>query len=315
MEKILDVKKITKNYKMKNQIITAVNSVSFSGMKGEILGILGPNGAGKTTIVKSIATLIDYDEGEILINNYNNKKYKKFVLEKMTAVLEGSRNVYWRLTPIENMIYFASLKGLSYKSIKNRIDYLLNLLELEKFAKDEVRKFSRGMQQKVAIACALITDPEICLLDEPTLGLDIETALSIRKFIKNYAKQYNKLILITSHDMKFIENVCDRVIVIKEGKVITNDSIENLKKYFSKLVYKVVIENMNEKIYDEILNLNICDNIRFEKNQNKIIYFFTLNNVMKLYQIIDIFRKYNIKILEFENQKNDFEDIFLSIIK
>lgn len=207
MESILKVENLVKTYKSKNKTVKAVDNISFEGARGEIFGILGPNGSGKTTTVKSIATIIYYDEGRILIDGLDNKKHSNIVKSKIGAVLEGARNIYWRLTPVENMIYFAGLKGFSTAEIKEDIDYFIETLELKDVRNKQVREFSKGMQQKVAVACAFITSPKIILLDEPTLGLDVETARQMQSWVKRIAKEKDVFILITSHDMKFVENV------------------------------------------------------------------------------------------------------------
>lgn len=313
METILKVQDLKKIYHLKKEKITAVNGISFEGHKGEILGILGPNGSGKTTTVKSIATIVDYDEGTIEINGYNNKKYRKKILQHIGAVLEGSRNIYWRLTPVENMIYFAGLKGIGKKEIKNRIEYFLETLDLKKVANDQVRKFSKGMKQKIAVACALISDPDIVLLDEPTLGLDVETTRIMQNWIKDYAQKTNKFILITSHDMKFIENTCDRVIIIKNGQIIKNGTINELKNFFSKKVYKIVISE--KPTTSEITKFETLDHFRYEENKESYSLFFTFKNPMKLYEVLDILKLNNHNIIELETMVNDFEDIFLDIIK
>lgn len=230
---------------------------------------MGPNGSGKTITVKSIATIIYFDSGNILVDGFDNKKDQNEVKKRIGAVLEGARNIYWRLTPVENMIYFAGLKGVSHKQIKSNIEYFLETLELKDVKDKQVREFSKGMQQKVAVACAFITDPKLILLDEPTLGLDLETARNMQKWIKKIAKEKNVLILVTSHDMKFIENVCDRVAIIKNGKIINIDTINNLKKFFMKKVYKIVLSDFLETEQKQMLEKSFVS--RYEKEKEDFV--------------------------------------------
>ncbi|NMC67736.1 MAG: ABC transporter ATP-binding protein, partial [Spirochaetales bacterium] len=157
MGPVVKVENLCKTYRGRNKQIKAVDNISFEGVSGEIFGILGPNGSGKTTTVKSIATIIDYDSGKIFVDGLDNKKHSNQVKQRIGAVLEGARNIYWRLTPVENMIYFAGLKGLSYKDIKTDIEYFLETLDLKEVKNKQVREFSKGMQQKVAVACAFIS--------------------------------------------------------------------------------------------------------------------------------------------------------------
>lgn len=313
MKKILEVNNLIKTYKNKNKLVKAVDNINFEAYEGEIFGILGPNGSGKTTTIKSIATIIDYDSGSILVEKFDNKKYPNEVKRKIGAVLEGARNIYWRLTPVENMIYFAGLKGISHKQIKNNIEYFLETLDLKDVKDKQVREFSKGMQQKVAVACAFITDPKVILLDEPTLGLDIETARNMQEWVKKIAKEKNVLILVTSHDMKFIENVCDRVAIIKNGKIINIDTVNNLKKYFMKKVYKIVLSNSLDDKQKEILKSSFVS--RYENEKDDFILYLTLDDDSYLYEVFSILsiKKQRIKSIDIEN--DDFEDVFLEILR
>ncbi|HPC39194.1 MAG TPA: ABC transporter ATP-binding protein [Exilispira sp.] len=311
-EPILKVENLCKTYRAKTKTIKAVNNISFEGNKGEIFGILGPNGSGKTTTVKSIATIIYYDSGTIIVDGYDNKKHQNLVKQRIGAVLEGSRNIYWRLTPEENMIYFAGLKGLSKKDVRSNIEYFLETLDLKDVRNKQVREFSKGMQQKVAVACAFITDPKIILLDEPTLGLDVETSRQMQVWIKKIAKEKDAFILITSHDMRFVENVCEKVAIIKDGKIIIKDTINNLKKFFIKKVYKIILSEDLDNIQKEKLKESYV--VRFEKDKDDFIIYLTIDDDSFLYDIFSILaiKKQIIKSIEIEN--DDFEDVFLEII-
>ncbi len=312
MESILKVENLVKTYKSKNKTVKAVDNISFDGARGEIFGILGPNGSGKTTTVKSIATIIYFDEGRILIDGLDNKKHSNLVKSEIGAVLEGARNIYWRLTPVENMIYFAGLKGLSTGEIKEDIDYFIETLDLKDVRNKQVREFSKGMQQKVAVACAFITNPKIILLDEPTLGLDVETARQMQSWIRKIAKEKDVFILITSHDMKFVENVCERVAIIKNGKLIMTDTISNLKRFFIKKVYKITLSEHLDMIQKEKLSNTF--HTRFQDEKDGFVLYLTLDNDSSLYDVFSILaiKKQMIKSIEIEN--DDFEDVFLEIL-
>src|SRR6266508_69921 len=153
----------------------------------EVAGLLGPNGAGKTTIIKMICGLILPSAGTIRLNRYDVARQRAAAVRQIGAVLEGSRNVYWPLSAWQNLLYFGRLKGLRAAEIKPRAERLLTDLDLWDRRDETVGSFSRGMQQTVAIAAALITDPPIILLDEPTLGLDVEAARTVREWIAHLA--------------------------------------------------------------------------------------------------------------------------------
>ncbi|KMQ50357.1 ABC transporter ATP-binding protein [Chitinispirillum alkaliphilum] len=320
MDRYLEVENLYKVYNknQKEKKITAVKGISFGGYSGEILGILGPNGSGKTSIIKSIATLIEFEKGSIEVLGTNIQKKRKQVLQNMGAVLEGARNVYWNLSPIENMIYFAGLKGLGKRDVNTRIERYLSFLDLEKVANKPLRQFSKGMQQKVAIACSLIADPKLVLLDEPTLGLDIETSRNMQEFIKAESKE-NKLFVITSHDMKFIEKTCSRVLVIREGEIIAGDSIENLKTYFKKSAFKITVENGLPPEF--FRDLSLISDFRKEtpkedeNGEDGVELYFLFDTPEVIYSIIDVLKQHSAILTSIDIVKDDFEDIFLRILK
>src|SRR5690625_312391 len=181
--------------------MTAVDDVSFKVNRGEILGLLGPNGAGKTTTIKMICGLIIPDSGSITVNKLDNQKHRLETLSNISAVLEGNRNLYWRLTVRENLEYFAGNRGQSRKEVTDAIDQLLEQFRLVDKEHELVNRLSRGMQQKLAIAVAMLADSDVILLDEPTLGLDIETGYEVRELLTEIAEKHNRTIIISTHDM------------------------------------------------------------------------------------------------------------------
>src|SRR5690625_2615711 len=183
MEPIVNVEHAKKTYKKRKgkSVVKAVDDVSFQVHKGEIVGLLGPNGAGKTTTIKMICGLLKMDEGKITVKGLDNDKHRLKALNHISAVLEGNRNLYWRLTVRENLEYFAGNRGASRKEVAVRIEELLADFNLKSKEKELVNRLSRGMQQKLAIAVALLAESDVILLDEPTLGLDVETGYEVRQ--------------------------------------------------------------------------------------------------------------------------------------
>lgn len=313
MSKLLDVRDLYKVYNPDKAAkrVVAVDHVSFSAEAGEIVGILGPNGSGKTSTIKSIASVIDFEGGSISLNGYDVRKQRRQVVARIGAVLEGARNIYWTLTPVENMVYFAALKGLSAKSVRPRIDQYLHLLDLEAEARKPVRTFSKGMQQKVAIACALIGDPAVVLLDEPTLGLDVETARTMQAFVREISHT-GKLVIITSHDMRFIEKTCDRVLVVKKGRIIAQDSIQGLNAFFRKKVYRLVLNPpLSAGLLAALESVGQC---RREELDGQQLLYYVLENERELYAIFDLLKQHDAALVSLDIQQDDFEDIFLSIV-
>ena len=202
--------------------LTAVEDVTLSIAAGTVFGLLGPNGAGKTTTIKMIAGLIEPTTGEIRLNGFDVARQRSHAVRQIGAVLEGSRNVYWPLSAWQNLLYFGRLKGLRGAQIKPRAQRLLTDLDLWDRRHDPVGSYSRGMQQKVAIAAALITDPPIILLDEPTLGLDVEAARTVRDRIAHLARDRHKTIVLTTHQLDVAQQLSHRIAVIRRGSIIAD---------------------------------------------------------------------------------------------
>lgn len=201
---------------------TAVRPTTLSVPWGEVIGLLGPNGAGKTTIIKMIGGLITPSTGTIALGGYDVARRRSHAVRQLGAVLEGSRNVYWPLSAWENLMYFGRLKGLRGSEIKPRAERLLTELGVWDRRDEAVGSFSRGMQQKVAVSAALITDPPIILLDEPTLGLDVEAARTFKDWIAHLAADEHKTIVLTTHQLDVAQELSDRIAVLKEGQIIAD---------------------------------------------------------------------------------------------
>ncbi len=307
MNEVIVVENLVKKYKD----LCAVDDISFSVRKGEILGFLGPNGAGKTTTIKSILSLIEYESGKIFVNGLEARKNKNKIMSDIGAVLEGSRNVYWHLSPDENINYFAGIMGIGTKMIKKEKEFLLKKLKLWDVRDKEVREFSKGMQQKTAIAAAIIHDPSILLLDEPTLGLDVETKSDIREWIFSMSKEQNKTVLITSHDMSFMESICDRILILKKGKLLTNHPMSELKEKFANKRYSITVKEIFTcPDRDSIKDIGEHD---ITTGQNNSVLTVSLKNSREIYNVFDILKKLNKEILDINIRENTLEDIFMNL--
>jgi ABC-2 type transport system ATP-binding protein len=213
---------LTKRYRRGNGLFTAVNDVTLSVPHGQVIGLLGPNGAGKTTTIKMACGLILPTAGTIALNGYDVGRQRSNAVRQIGAVLEGSRNVYWPLSAWQNLMYFGRLKGLRGHEIRPRAERLLADLGLWERRDETVGSYSRGMQQKVAIAAALITDPPILLLDEPTIGLDVEAARTVRDWIAHLAADEGKTVVLTTHQLAIVQELAGRIAVIRDGSVIAD---------------------------------------------------------------------------------------------
>lgn len=203
-----------------------VENISFSVDEGDVIGLIGPNGAGKTTIIKLILGLLKLTDGKVYINGYDIEKNFIKAIEKVGAIVE-TPDSYMYLSGYDNLRITAN----NYKNIsKTKIDEVAKTVGLENRIKDKVSTYSLGMRQRLGIAEAIINDPKLLILDEPTNGLDIEGIIEIRNLIKELTKT-GIAILISSHNLTEIENVCNRIIAIKKGEIVANDTLQNFKMF------------------------------------------------------------------------------------
>ncbi|MCX6811514.1 MAG: ATP-binding cassette domain-containing protein [Candidatus Berkelbacteria bacterium] len=223
-ENVIEVKNLTKNFGK----FCAVCEVNFSVKKGEILGLLGPNGAGKSTIIRILTTLTRPTKGRAKVANLDIEK-KSDEVRKHIGLVAEKIILYNHLTADENLQFFGHLNGLSSETIKERSDRWLKRLSMEEWRDHQSGTYSTGMKQRINIARALLTEPEILFLDEPTLGLDPQTTWLIRDFIRELNKKGTAMIL-TTHDMHEAEILSDRVAIVDHGKIVALDTVENLKK-------------------------------------------------------------------------------------
>ena len=218
----IELIRLRKTYGRGAKAMAAVKPTTLSVPWGQVIGLLGPNGAGKTTIIKMISGLITPTAGTVRLGGYDVARQRARAVQQIGAVLEGSRNVYWPLSAWETLMYFGQLKGLRAADIKPRAERLLTELGLWERRHETVGSFSRGMQQKVAVSAALITDPPIILLDEPTIGLDVEAARTFKDWITHLATDESKTIVLTTHRLEGAQELSDRIAVIKEGEIIAD---------------------------------------------------------------------------------------------
>jgi ABC-2 type transport system ATP-binding protein len=208
--------------------LVAVNGISFHVSQGEVFGLLGPNGAGKTTTIKMLCTLLIPTKGKAEVDGYDVVKEADKVRKRIGVVTE-KLVAYDRLTPLENLSIFGRLYGMDSRALKQRSEELLKLVELWDFRNSRVGNFSSGMRQRLNIVRALIHDPDIIFLDEPTIGLDPTTAHNIRELIKRLNNDSKKTILLTTHYMDEADRLSDRIGIIDYGKIVALDTPQNLK--------------------------------------------------------------------------------------
>lgn len=261
--KIIEVKNLNKKFKIKEKEkglkgslksivkpqykeVNAVNNISFEVEQGEILAFIGPNGAGKSTTIKMLTGILYPTDGEIKVMDMEPSKQRKQLSYKIGTVFGQKEQLWTHLTPYDNFKFFGAIYDIPDATIEERIQDLTTTFELEKFINTPVRNLSLGQRIRCEIVAALIHNPEILFLDEPTIGLDPVVKENIRKLIKKMNKELGTTIFLTSHDVGDIEKLCKRVIIINDGKIIMDDSMTNLKYHY--LNKKIIEVKMKEKV-------------------------------------------------------------------
>ncbi len=299
----LEAYNLKKTYRQNNQTVPAVQNVSLTIASGEVLAFLGPNGAGKTTTIKMIAGLIEPDGGSVRISGSDPHR-NPAALQKLGAVLEGNRNLYWQLTPEENLEYFGVLKGLSRRKARLSGNALLERFRLTHKRRTPVQQLSRGMQQKLAFAVALIHQPQLLLLDEPTLGLDVEATEDVKILVREIAAS-GCAILLTTHQLAIAEELSDRITIIQKGEILTELPTQQLIRQFSGTAYKIEIEDMLDT-----LRLNALEAMGVDVTEEKIIY---VRQQELLYKVLAILNP--IPLYRVEKEEADLTQIFLKLVR
>lgn len=298
----LEVDHLKKSYRYGKTLVEAVRGVSLNLAGGEVLAFLGPNGAGKTTTIKMIAGLIRPDAGRVQIAGIDPHRNPQ-ALRLVGAVLEGNRNLYWRLTPEENLEYFGVLKGLTRREVRRRSRDLLARFDLTAKRRTSVQKLSRGMQQKLAIAVALVHQPKLLLLDEPTLGLDVEATQYVKGLVKAIAAE-GCAILLTTHQLDIAEELSDRVAIIQKGEIITSAATRDLIQQFSGTTYMIEVEGIDE------LRIQSLQAVGADLQAGKIVY---QGSPEGLYGVIEVLKP--LPILQIKKDSLDLTDIFLKLVR
>ncbi|MFV8358059.1 gliding motility-associated ABC transporter ATP-binding subunit GldA [Flavobacterium sp. XS1P32] len=296
----IEVKNISKSYGAQK----ALDNISFAVKKGEIVGFLGPNGAGKSTLMKILTTYINADEGDALVNGHNVNTNQKAV-QLAIGYLPEHNPLYLDLYVREYLAFNADV----YKVAKSRIEEVIQLTGLSTESHKKIGQLSKGYRQRVGLANALLHNPDVLILDEPTTGLDPNQLMEIRNVIKNVGK--DKTVFLSTHIMQEVEAICDRVIIINNGKIVTDKKLDNLISEDKEQVIEVefdfqVEEQMISKIENLVSYVNIHDmmwelTFKSDKDMRSVVFDFAQNNGLKTLQL---------------NQKNkNLEAVFREITK
>lgn len=299
----LEAHQLCKAYGRGRCRFVAVREVSLTIRAGQVLAFLGPNGAGKTTTIKMIGGLIRPDRGWVKLAGLDPHR-QPMALRQVGAVLEGNRNLYWRLTPPENLEYFGALRQVPRRLARQRGQVLLEQFGLLEKQRTPVQKLSRGMQQKLAIAVALVHQPKLLLLDEPTLGLDVEASETVKALVRDIAAS-GCAILLTTHQLAVAEALSDRVAIIRQGQIVAEQPTQALIQQFSDSAYQIRFAGLlSDGQRDAIAALGAT------VTENRIRY---AGSPTSLYTLLSLLKP--LPLLEVSQHRADLTDVFLQLVR
>ncbi len=303
MTPVLEVAELAKSFTTAGRTVAAVRGVTFGVEAGEILAFLGPNGAGKTTTIKMIAGLVEPTSGRVRVAGLDPARDRR-AARHTGAVLEGSRNVYWRLTPLENLEYFGALRGLTRRVARERGVELLERFGLADRRDAPVRSFSRGMQQKVAIAVSVLHQPRLLLLDEPTLGLDVRAAEEVKRLVRELADGGTS-ILLTTHHLAVAEEISHRVAVIRDGRLVVQGGMGEVLAGFSTPAFRVVFRGTPHPG-----QLAALERLRAEVSGEAVVY---TGPAAGVYQVIEALHP--LELVSVSRDQKSLTDVFLQLTR
>ena len=309
---MIEVKNVTKKYGK----VVAVDKISFTINDGEIIGLLGPNGAGKSTTMNMITGYIEPTEGTIIIDGYDISKKPKKAKKEIGYMPEGVP-LYTDMTVKEFVTYMAEIKKVDRKTRKEKVEKIIEQTGLKEVEKKLTRNLSRGYKQRVSMAGALVGEPKILILDEPTVGLDPKQITEIRNLIKELGKTHT--IILSSHILSEVSQICQKVIIINKGKIIAVDTPENLEnKVANKNDIYVTVEDLENRIEEVAKNIKEISKIELVKEHEDKTkkYLIESEKDVDLRKILfQELAKENITIFEMKKADTTLEDAFMKLIE
>ena len=308
---MIEVKNLTKVYGNH----TAVNNVSFTIEDGHIYGFLGPNGAGKSTTMNIITGCLSATAGEIKVNGYDifDEPYKA---KSTIGYLPEIPPLYTDMTPYEYLMFVAEAKGVIANQRYPQVREVMEITGLEDYSDRLIKNLSKGYRQRVGIAQAMLGDPDIIILDEPTVGLDPKQIIEIRELIKDLGKI--KTVILSSHILAEIASVCDHIIIIAHGEIIADDTIENLVSGYSAVSgYRIVIQSTEDGTLNDLLDklddISKTECTYAKEDSETVITIKTSDGVDLREQIFDAVSEFGLKLLELTRLATSLEDVFLRL--
>ncbi|MDQ3023828.1 MAG: ABC transporter ATP-binding protein, partial [bacterium] len=302
-----DLRKTYRPVLSKRGATVAVDGLTLEIERGEIFGLLGANGAGKTTTIKMIAGLILPDSGSVIFPSFEKRP-------TIGAVLEGSRNLYWRLSPWENIRYFGELRGIPIPELRRQSAELLPLYGLTEKRDKPAQTLSRGMQQKLAVVLALLGEPDILLLDEPTLGLDVESSLTIRQLLRRLCDERGITMVLTTHQMDVAHALARRIGIMSAGKLAACERVDTMVDLLRRQDY---VARMRSVDWERLLPALSSTGTNFlqldEQRPEQRSVRFMLDSAQQVYGLMQTLHDANVELLDFRQEQPTLEEVFLQV--
>ena len=309
---MIEVKNVTKKYGK----VVAVDNISFTINDGEIVGLLGPNGAGKSTTMNMMTGFIEQTSGDIIIDGYDMLKRPKKAKREIGYMPEGVP-LYTDLTVKEFVMYMAEIKRVNRKERKEKVEKIIEKTGLKDVEKKLIKNLSRGYKQRVSMAGALVGEPKILILDEPTVGLDPKQITEIRSLIKELGKTHT--VILSSHILSEVSQICNKVVIINKGKIIAVDTPENLENKVNNnnLIYVTVEdkENKIEKIKEKLNDIKKIELVTNNDDGTKQYAIETVGEKDLRKELFAEFAKENITIFEMKKADSTLEEAFMKLIE
>jgi len=303
---MLELKKLTKKY----DDFTAVNNISLTVEDGEVFGLLGPNGAGKSTMVSMISTVLAPTSGTIKVDNKSLKE-KPIEIKKIMGVVPQDLALYETLSAKDNLNFFGSLYGLKGKKLKERTDEVLEIIELTDKKNQNVSEFSGGMKRRVNIGVALMNNPKLLILDEPTVGIDPQSRNHILETVKSLNKEKGMTVIYTSHYMEEVEYLCEKVAIVDHGSLIALGTKEELKENLNACdTLTVTFKGADEEALSRINSITGIDKVTVDHKQISMLVSTKERNII---EIVDDIKNLGIDLTSFKYEEVNLESIFLQI--
>lgn len=291
-------------FSRKHEEIKAVDSISFDIAEGEIVGYIGANGAGKSTTIKMMCGILYPTSGTVTVDGMDFTKNRRKINREMGVVFGQKTQLWWDIPLIETFKILKSIYEISDEEYEERFNYLCDLLDMRSFLTQTVRSLSLGQRMRADFAAALIHSPKIVYLDEPTIGLDVLVKDKIRGAIKELNKKYNITVILTTHDMKDIEELCNRIIIIDKGRILYDGSLANIKYRFGNIKTIFVPSNVN---IDESALTERFEGVKLEDQGDIRAIKFSLNEVDLDEMLLYLINTYHVK--DFKIEDISIEDI------